>query len=32
MLAELVLKTMRRYEWGRPLPITSTRATGRSSG
>jgi ferrochelatase len=32
MLAELVLKTIRRYEWGRPLPITSTPASGRSSG
>ena len=32
MLAELVVKTMRRYERGRPLSITSTRASGRSSG
>ena len=32
MLAELVLKTMRRYERGRPLSLTSTRASGRSSG
>ena len=30
MLVDLVLKTMRRYERGRPLPITSTRASGRS--
>ena len=32
MLADLVLKTVRRYERGRPLPLTSTRASGRSRG
>ena len=32
MLADQVQKTMRRYERRRPLPITSTRATGRSRG
>ncbi len=30
MLCDLVLKAMRRYERRRPLPITSTRASGRS--
>lgn len=32
MLADLVLRTVHRYERRRPLPITSTRASGRPSG
>jgi ferrochelatase len=32
MLADLVLKTLKRYESGRPLPLTSPHATGRHPG
>jgi ferrochelatase len=32
MLEDLVLTTMRRYERRQPLPITSTRASGRPQG
>jgi protoporphyrin/coproporphyrin ferrochelatase len=32
MLADLVLRTVGRYERGRPLPVTSTPATGRPRG
>jgi protoporphyrin/coproporphyrin ferrochelatase len=32
MLADLVLKTIRRYEGGLPLPITSTPSTGHPRG
>jgi protoporphyrin/coproporphyrin ferrochelatase len=32
MLADVVLKTVRRYERGRPLPVTSPPATARPKG
>ena len=32
MLADVVLKTLKRYEQGRPLPLTSPLATGRPPG